>query len=133
VFSGRTGALVFTLVSPTAEELPSFGSAVAGGKDVSHDGIPDFAVGAPLQNSLQGAVYIFSGADGKLQRNLQAGTATFAKFGSSIAFSDDLTGDNRPDVLVGAPDQAVGDAPNAGEAFIFNGANGRLFKTIGII
>src|SRR5206468_7789752 len=42
VFNGATGALIRTITSPAAETLPSFGSAVAGGRDVNGDGIPDF-------------------------------------------------------------------------------------------
>jgi hypothetical protein len=130
VFSGATGALIFTLVSPVAERLPSFGFAVAGGKDLSHDGIPDFAVGAPLQDGLRGAVYVFNGSNGNVLRKLQAAPQAFAKFGSSIALIDDVTGDGRPDILVGAPDHTINGAANAGEAFIFSGSNGKLFRTV---
>lgn len=130
VFSGRTGALLFTLLSPVVERLPSFGFAVAGGKDLNRDGIPDFAVGAPLHDGLTGAAYIFNGTNGKLQRKLQAAPQDFAKFGSSIILSDDITGDGRPDILVGAPDHTVNGLPNAGEAFIFSGATGRLSRTV---
>src|SRR5207302_4060051 len=59
VFSGRTGALLFTIASPAApnaEKLPSFGYAVAGGQDVDGDGTPDFVIGAPNQNGLQGEI-----------------------------------------------------------------------------
>jgi FG-GAP repeat/FG-GAP-like repeat len=132
VFSGATGALIFTITSPVVErQLPSFGFAVAGGKDLNGDGIPDFAIGAPLVNSFKGAAYIFNGSDGTLQRKLKSpAPQAFAKFGASIALSPDVTGDRRPDILVGAPDHTVNGLLNAGEAFIFNGANGKIFKTL---
>jgi hypothetical protein len=130
VFSGQSGGLLFTLKSPAAERLRSFGFAVAGGKDLNRDGIPDFAIGAPLQDGLRGAVYLFSGADGKLLRKLTATQQAFAKFGTFVAMSDDLTGDRRPDVLVGAPDQSVGGNKNVGQAFIFSGANGKVVRTV---
>jgi len=130
VFSGATGALIFTFVSPVVERIPSFGFAVAAGKDLNHDGIPDFVVGAPLQDQLAGAAYLFNGANGKPLRKLQADRQPFAKFGSSIALIEDATGDGRPDILVGAPDHTVNGAQNAGEAFIFSGSNGKLFKTV---
>jgi hypothetical protein len=130
VFSGKTGALLFDIASPITDPLPSFGAAVSGDKDFSRDGTADFVIGAPLQKGLQGAVYIFNGSDGTLLRRLQARPAqTFAKFGFSVLASDDLTGDGRPDVLVGAPDQNVNGVNQAGEIFIFNG-RGKLFKSL---
>jgi FG-GAP-like repeat len=44
--------------------------------------------------------------------------------------SADLTGDQRPEVLVGVPDQTVNGLSNAGEIQVFRGRNGRLFQTI---
>ena len=130
VFSGATGAPIFTLVSPAIEKLPSFGFAVAGGQDLDGDGIPDFAIGAPLQDGLRGAAYIFSGSDGTLFRKLRVTPQTFAKFGSSVALTPDVTGDGRPDILVGAPDRTVNGLLNAGTAFVFRGTNGKLFRTV---
>ena len=54
----------------------------------------------------------------------------FAKFGDFVTVSDDLTGDHRPDIFVGAPEQDVGGLINAGEGFIFDGARGKLFQTL---
>jgi hypothetical protein len=130
VFSGKTGGLIFTLLSPATDRLPSFGFAVAGGKDLNGDGTPDFAIGAPLQNDLKGAVYVFNGTNGTLRLTLRAASQNFAKFGSSVALSSDLTGDGRPDILVGAPDQTVNGLLNAGEAFAFRGSSGALFKRV---
>jgi hypothetical protein len=133
VFSGATGALIFTITTPAtpaAEKLPSFGFAVAGGQDVDGDGIPDFVIGAPLQNSLKGAAYIFKGSDGTLQRRLSGPLQAFARFGTSVALSPDITGDGRPDVLVGTPDRTVNGLLNAGAVLIFRGNNGRLFRTL---
>jgi hypothetical protein len=128
--SGATGAVLYSVVSPQLERLPSFGSAVAAGKDLNNDGTPDFVVGAPLQTGMTGIAYAFSGQDGSLLRKLTAARQAFAKFGSSVALINDVTGDGRPDILVGAPDQTVSGLLNAGQAFVFNGATGRLFKTV---
>ena len=130
VLSGATGTVIFTILSPVTERLASFGFAVAGGKDLDGDGKPDFAIGAPLANGLKGAAYIFNGSDGSLQRRLRGPAQNFAKFGSTVALSADSTGDGRPDILVGAPDQTLNGLLNAGEAFIFKGSNGRLVKSI---
>jgi len=42
--------------------------------------------------------------------------------------SDDVSGDGRPDILVSAPDQDVNGLLNPRKVFIFEGANGKLFK-----
>ncbi len=130
VFSSANGGLIFTLNSPTPERLPSFGFAVDGGKDLNGDGTADFVVGAPLQNNFKGAAYVFSGTDGSQLRKLTGAPQAFAKFGSAVALSRDITGDGLPDVLVGAPDQTVNSLLNAGQAYAFTGSNGSLFKTI---
>ena len=100
------------------------------GKDLNNDGTVDFAVGAPDQNGFKGVAYIFNGTNGSLQRQLHAAPQMFAKFGACVALSADISGDGRPDILVGAPDQTVNGLLNAGEAFVFRGANGKLFKTV---
>ena len=133
VFSGATGGLIFTMTSPAkpnADKIPSFGDAVAGGQDVDGDGTPDFVIGAPNQKSLQGAAYVFKGSDGTLMRSLKGPGQGFAKFGTSVALTPDLTGDGKPDILVGAPDATVNGLANAGEVLIFRGNNGRLFQTL---
>ena len=129
VFDGATGALIRTITSPVAETLPSFGSAVAGG-DLNGDGISDFVIGAPLQGSLGGQAYVFNGANGALLRKLRGDQQKFAKFGASVAIIPDVTGDGRPDIMVGAPDHTVNGLANAGEVFIYRGNNRRLFKTV---
>ena len=131
VFSGRTGTLIFSVTSPVIEQQPSFGTAVAGGKDLDGDGTPDFAVGAPLQKNSRGGVFVYNGSDGTLRRSLRVRSPqTFARFGAAVHLSNDLTGDGRPDILVGVPDQDVNGQVNAGEVLIFNGRSGRLFQTL---
>ena len=131
VFSGKTGALLFDIASPFNEELHSFGSAVAGGKDFNRDRTPDFVVGSPYREDLRGAAYIFNGSDGSLQRTLlPKKRQPFAKFGASICVSDDLTGDRRPDVAVGAPGQNVNGVLQAGAITVFDGRKGRAVETI---
>jgi hypothetical protein len=131
VYSGKTGNLLFDIASPVTEDLHSFGAAVAGGKDFNHDGKPDFVVGSPNSEGFRGAAYIFNGSDGSLQRTLLPKTRQpFAKFGSSLCLSDDLTGDRRPDVAVGAPGQNVDGLRQAGAITVFDGRRGRAVQTI---
>ncbi|MEO7951973.1 MAG: integrin alpha [Chthoniobacterales bacterium] len=131
VFSGKTGSLLFTIASPVREKTNSFGTAVAGGKDFDGDGKPDFVVGAPLFKNSQGGAFIFRGSDKKLLRRLSLNSPqNFARFGASVAAVGDMTGDGIPDVMAGVPDQDVSGAINAGQAVIFNGSTGAIFKTL---
>ena len=131
VFSGKTGNLIFDIVGPFVEHLHSFGAAVAGGMDFNRDGKPDLVVGAPLQEQMRGAAYIFNGSDGSLQRTLlPKHRQRFAEFGAALCVASDLTGDRRPDVAVGAPDQNVNGLLQAGAITVFDGRRGRIFKTI---
>jgi len=130
VFSGKTGGLLYTIISPVADTVPSFGAAVAGGQDFNRDRKPDLVIGAPLSRG-RGAAYLYDGLNGTLIRALKTPASQLhAKFGASVCASPDLTGDKRGDVMVGAPGQNVGQFGGAGEAFIYNGMNGKLFKTL---
>lgn len=103
-----------------------FGYSVAGG-DVNNDGSNDIVVGAPLDNIIVngqsgtiGKVYVFDGA------TLSTNTTPFlniqlsgnsiireginlsvnALFGFSVAVTEDLNGDDKNDIIVGAPTYA---------------------------
>ena len=131
VFDGKTGALLYTIVGPETELLTSFGAAVAGGQDFSKDKKPDIVVGAPLQSSSRGAVYVYNGTNGTLILRLKTpASQTFAQFGASVYAAPDLTGDKRADIIVGAPGQIVNGLLGAGQAFVFDGVKGRLTSTL---
>lgn len=127
-FSGGTGQLLFSILSPLPERIPSFGYALAGGKDLDGDGIPDFVIGAPLFNRSQGAAYVFNGRDGTLLRKLPFPRETFARSGASLFLGSDVNGDGRADILAGAPDRDLNGITNAGEVRVFSGASGALLK-----
>jgi hypothetical protein len=130
VFSGKTGARIFTIPSPVAEQQPSFGSAVAAGEDLNGDGTPDFAVGAPLLNDLHGVVHLFNGLNGnKLQTLRSPDQQAFAKFGASVLLRKNVSAHGQTNILVGAPNQDVTGLPKAGKVFIFRGG-GSLFKSV---
>ncbi len=113
IFSGASGSLLFDLVaSPGGGD---FGRSVAGVGDVSGDGIPDVAVGAPLLN----LVRLFSGATGALVTTI-TGPAGSMGFGRAVAGVGDIDADGVPDILVGDPSFAT----LAGAARVFSGATG---------
>jgi hypothetical protein len=84
-----------------------------------------------LSNKLRGAAYTFNGSTGQLLRTLKPSVRqNFARFGASVFASDDITGDGKPDIVVGAPDQNVNGFTHAGEVFVFNGGTGRVFQSL---
>lgn len=82
-----------------------FGAAVAAVGDVDADGVDDLAVGAPAGSSGLGSARIVSGTTGTVVRSFK-GSTPGGRFGQSLA-SADVTGDSRPDALVGAPDASA--------------------------
>jgi len=125
VVSGATGLTLFAWHGAAAED--DFGAAVAGVGDMNGDGVPDFAVGARLDDHgalNSGAVYLFSGASGLLLRE-HHGSAVGDLFGSAVFGAGDMNGDGRPELVVGAPyDHCNGS--NCGAASVFSGATGGL-------
>lgn len=104
-----------------------FGEAVAGGRDLDGDGLPDLVVGAPLRNAgalaAAGGVDVFRGG-GTMPPILWTsvhGEAADDWFGQSVAVGD-LDGDGKAELVVGAPyNDRNGSA--AGAVFIYHGAS----------
>jgi len=124
VFSGASGALLVT--SQLGAPGDAFGYAVDGLDDVDGDGVPDLAVGAPLDGTVgagAGRVYVVSGADGTTVLRSFLGEKAGDNFGSAVARLGDVTGDGLQELVVGAP--AAGPATE-GRAYVFDLATGAL-------
>jgi hypothetical protein len=74
----------------------SLGVALTVLGDVNHDGVDDFAAGAPGE----GNVHIISGSDGAVLGTVE-GPASATWFGSAIASVGDVDDDDVPDLIVG--------------------------------
>jgi len=140
VISGANGVLLLTLNDPTPQVGAKFGSAVASAGDLNNDGKPDFLVGAPEQNvgpcrlgdtsgCSVGQAFVFSGLDGSLLLTLNRPNPKPSWFGASVASAGDLNGDSVPDLIVGAPGEAIG-VFTPGQVFVFSGATGNLLFAI---
>ncbi|XP_066579334.1 integrin alpha-L [Amia ocellicauda] len=86
-----------------------FGSALAALQDINGDGLTDVAVGAPLENGHQGAVYIYlgnkqTGINIKFSQHIPAKTLSsgLQHFGQSIDGMMDMSKDGLTDITVGA-------------------------------
>ncbi len=105
-----------------------FGFAVARVGDVNSDGQPDFAVGAPLSNSVAtdaGRVCLYWGGStiSATPDLVIPGEAAGDQFGFAISAAGDFNGDGEDDFIVGAPYR---NAPGTdqGSAYIIFGGNG---------
>ncbi len=132
LFSGATGALLRTLVSPNEEDFGRFGAAVAGVPDADGDGRGDLLVGASEDPGASpdeaGRAYLFSGATGALLFEFASPNAELqGLFGAALAGVPDADGDGRGDLLIGARQEDPDPSPIfSGRAYLFSGATGAL-------
>ena len=125
VFSGATGALLYTVHGDMAAE--NFGIALAAAGDVNRDGIPDLIVGAPYASgaALQsGEAKVFNGRTGALLFTM-SGDSAADLLGSSVAGAGDVDNDGYADVVTGSIwDDVL--ATSCGSAKVFSGRTGQL-------
>ncbi len=126
VYSCKDGALLYQL---DGEELgDQFSWGMAATSDFDGDGARELLVGAPAAISVSretmtgraGKLYLFSGRTGRRLgacRGLQADD----QFGASVAEIGDINGDGVSDVLVGAPENVIGQT-RPGYAVVISGA-----------
>jgi hypothetical protein len=133
VRSGATGANVRTLQSGPLGEASGFNSdfgvGLAGGADVTGDGVPDVIVGAPFSKqggTIFGRVKLYSGATGAVVRT-EVGTVAGAQLGSDVAFIADVDQDGVADIAIGGA-AGPGIAANASGVKIESGATGATLR-----
>lgn len=137
LFSGRTGSLLYQLVSPHEEPGGHFGYSVAFIGDVNNNGCDDFAVGANWEESdiapaSSGRAYVFEGLTGILIHTLITTLPTeHGNFGISIAAAGDVNNDTYGDIIVGAYQEQTESGPeNAGRAHVFSGLTGTIIHSL---
>ncbi|MFC1879190.1 integrin alpha [Chloroflexota bacterium] len=114
---------------PSLADGDRFGTSVAMLGDLDHDGLPDLAVGAYLDDgngSGRGAVYVlFMNAEGTVREKTKIASFTNGGppltdgdwFGYAVASPGDLDRDGLPDLAVGAS-HANGGGPDRGAVYI---------------
>ncbi len=132
VFSGESGTLVHTLISPFGQFSGYFGYTVSGAGDVNNDGFDDVVVGAHGEDFgaspyLSGMAYVFSGETGVPLDTLSSPYPVGnGYFGYSVSGAGDVNNDGHSDVVVGA----YGEAGHEGRAYVFSGEDGSVLWTL---
>ncbi len=117
--SPKTGKELWKRAETESENL-GWDLTLAGDQD--GDGYVDLFVGAPSGDS--GRVYLLSGKDGSVLRTYSPREGA-GSFGWYVARLDDLDGDGRPDLVVGAPFAADAGGAKVGGAWVLSSASGR--------
>ncbi len=117
--SPKTGEQLWKREETESENL-GWDLTLAGDQD--GDGHTDLFVGAPAQDS--GRVYLLSGKDGTVLRTYVPREAA-GSFGWYVARLDDLDGDGRPDLAVGAPYERDAAGAMVGGVWVLSSASGR--------
>ena len=116
IYSGATGAVLFTLTGPAVGS--HFGSAVAGIGDVDADGRADVLIGAEGASGGTGQAFVISGMTGATLRTHTGAAGT--NYGYGLSGIGDVTGDGVPDYAIGG-EQGLG-----GRVEVRSGADGAL-------
>jgi hypothetical protein len=118
---------------PRAQSSGQFGFSLAAVPDLNGNGRWDFVVGA--QNESHGGtpnggrVHVYNGrTGGRLFTIAPPVRHTLGSFGWSVSGIRDVTGDNRGDIIIGAPWEAANSGTITGRAYLYSGADGRLVR-----
>lgn len=141
VFRGVAGAaptgyyLTQAAGGGTTEAGDGFGGAL-GSADTDRDGFADLLVGAPSDRlgagPRAGAVNLFGGGPRWVERarrfsqpEVGSGDEASDRFGAALA-SGDVTGDGRPELVIGTPGEAIPGQPAAGVVTVVSGLSGAV-------
>jgi hypothetical protein len=128
LWGGPGGLNVSNVTAYAPSGTTRYGIIVRSLGDTDGDGLDEFTVGAPNNNSNTGQVDVFEGVQGSQSLNLlwsKLGSAG-EEFGYELAGGVNLTGDAYPDLAVSAPVNGS----LIGAVYIFNGTGGGGYQSV---
>ena len=130
VAATNTCSIRFALWDPEGAIYDNLGYSVAGIGDVTGDGVPDIAAGEPGDDPVDdgnGAVLIFSGADGSFARRITDPAAGWRdNLGIDVHGIEDINGDHVPDIAASTERRNSWE----GEVILFSGASGAVLRRL---
>jgi hypothetical protein len=143
--AGGTPTTIRTIQSPEPQGTAKFGFAISVLGNVTGDSNDDIAIGTDAQDVTVGSTtytdsgkaWVFDGATGQMAYALNnPNHENYARFGSRIGRAGDIVDangnpgtDTKSEIIVGASN-ADATKTNQGKAYILNGANGALVRTL---
>jgi len=123
-------AIRLALWDPEGTYYDNLGYSLAGIGDVTGDGVPDIAAGEPGDDPVDdsnGAILVFSGADGSLVRRITDPAAGWRDaLGIDLRGIEDLDGDDVPDIAASTERRSSWE----GEVILFSGADGSVLRRL---
>ncbi len=142
-FDGRDGSMIRRMPNPRPETYHTtseafFAMGLTDPGDVDGDHVDDLVMGfagtTVSGNVDQGRAYLVSGRTGALLRSFDdpapQANAYFGSMYSDRGAPGDVNGDRVRDIYIDADGQTVGGIPDAGQAYLFSGKDGRLLRTL---
>lgn len=123
IFSGKDAHLLLTIRPATPRDWTTLRLATI--PDLSGDGIPDLAVGAPYARE----VSLYSTSDGALIRTIPPVDEDLW-FGDALAMGPDSNGDGLPDLLIGAPRPPASRSPKSGSVYLYSLKDAKLLLRV---